>query len=127
MRCAAVNSGPDFHLLDHIAPLAHLMNMPLLLTEEKNFELARRYYPQVDAQYHPDLEHRLSFLAEQFDALFECKYWAPHLKRLFRDLYRKDMRLVFCPHGQSDKGYAAPLLSLYSTQDLVLLYGELLK
>lgn len=103
------------------------MKMPLFTTEEKNFDLASRYYPQVHAQYAPDLEHNLGLIAQQFDALFECKYWAPHLKSLFRDLFRKEMRLVFCAHGQSDKGYATPLLLPYSTQDFVLLYGDLLK
>jgi hypothetical protein len=34
---------------------------------------------------------------------------------------------VFCPHGQSDKGYAHPLLAPYAQQDVVLLYGELLQ
>ena len=127
MRCAAFNTGPDFHQLDHIAPLANAMKMPLILTEEKNFELAQRYYPITETEYFPDLEHRLSDLADRFEALFECKYWQPHLKSLFRDLFRKEMQLVFCPHGQSDKGYSAPLLAPYSTQDLVLLYGDLLK
>ncbi len=127
MRLAALNTGPDFHLLDHIAPLASLMNMPLFLTEEKNSELAEKYYPQVQSIYLPDLEHRLSYFADTFDALFECKYWAPHLKQLFSDLYSKNMRLVFCPHGQSDKGYATPLLAPYMEQDIVLVYGQLMQ
>ncbi len=126
MRCAALNTGPDFHLLDHIAPLAALMRMPLITTEELNQELACRYYPQVEIRHMSDLEFQLGALAEQFDVLFECKYWAFHLKSLFKKLYKKDMRLVFCPHGQSDKGFNAPLLSPYATQDAVLLYGELL-
>jgi hypothetical protein len=37
------------------------------------------------------------------------------------------MRLVFCPHGQSDKGYKSPILALYEFQDAVLLYGNLLQ
>ena len=74
MRCAAVNSGTDFHLLDHIAPLADLIQMPLITTEELNYTLALRYYPQVETKYIPDLEFKLSYLAEQFDVLFECKY-----------------------------------------------------
>jgi CDP-glycerol glycerophosphotransferase (TagB/SpsB family) len=36
------------------------------------------------------------------------------------------MRLVFCPHGQSDKGFKAPLLAPYAAQDIVLVYGPLL-
>ena len=126
MRCAAFNTGTDFHLLDHIAPLAEQMGMPLITTEERNDALARRYYPQIEVRNMPDLESELSAIAEEFDALFECKYWAPHLKLLFRQLYNKEMRLVFCPHGQSDKGYKAALLDPYAFQDAVLLYGDLL-
>jgi hypothetical protein len=126
LSSAAFNTGPDFHLLDHIAPIAAALQIPLITTEERNFELARRYYPQVELRYMPDLELKLSSIAEEFDALFECKYWLPHLKSLFRELYGKDMRLVFCPHGQSDKGFKAPLLAPYANQDMVLLYGELL-
>jgi hypothetical protein len=100
--------------------------MPLITTEERNFELARCYYPEVEVRNVEDLESKLFSLAEEFDVLFECKYWAPHLKSLFRELYGKKMRLVFCPHGQSDKGYKAPLLASYAGQDIVLLYGKLL-
>ena len=42
MRCAAFNTGSDFHLLDHIAPLAAIMEMPLITVEEQNYELACR-------------------------------------------------------------------------------------
>jgi hypothetical protein len=126
MRCAAFNTGPEFHMLDHIAPLAALMQMPLITTEEKNYHLACKYYPQVATYFLPDLEFRLGEITEQFDVLFECKYWGAHLKQLFQDLYQKKMRLVFCPHGQSDKGFQAPVLAQYIQQDLVLLYGDLL-
>lgn len=127
MRCCALNTGPDFHLLDHIGPLAYALRMPLFIEEEKNFTLIQHYYPMVDSVHLPEIEHNLRFFAENFDALFECKYWKPHLKRLFLDLYQKDMRLIFCAHGQSDKGYACPLLLPYSTQDACLIYGSLLK
>jgi hypothetical protein len=124
MRCAAFNTGPDFHLLDHIAPLAE--HMPLITTEELNTALAKRYYPQVEVRYMPDLEFKLGQIADEFDTLFECKYWQPHLKTLFRQLFRKEMQLVFCPHGQSDKGYRTPLLAPYAEQDAVLIYGPLM-
>ncbi|HSX25494.1 MAG TPA: CDP-glycerol glycerophosphotransferase family protein [Chlamydiales bacterium] len=126
MRCAAFNTGSDIHLLDHIAPLAELLQMPLITTETLNHELACRYYPQVEVRHMPDLEFKLSTIAEQFDTLFECKYWAPHLKSLFQQLYNKKMQLVFCPHGQSDKGYQTPLLAPYAQQDAVLICGKLM-
>ncbi len=126
MRCAAFNTGMDYHLLDHIAPLAEALKCPLFTTEELNFELAKRYYPQVKTHYVPDLELRLGEVAKNFDVLFECKYWQPHLKELFATLYQKKMHLVFCPHGQSDKGYEAPVLAPYALQDAVLVYGPLM-
>lgn len=126
MRFAAFNTGSDIHLLDHIAPLAALFDCPLFVTEEHNFTLAERYYPQVKTHYLPDLERHLGTIAQHFDALLECKYWQPHLKELFRTLYGKEMRLIFCPHGQSDKGYEAPLLAPYALQDAILCYGPLL-
>lgn len=109
-------------MLDHIAPLAHLMGIPLYTTEEENYRLARHYYPQVEHRFEPDLDFKLRSLAEEFDALFECKFWAAHLKNLFRDLYKKDMRLIYCPHGQSDKDN----LAQYAFQDAALLYGDLM-
>ena len=126
MRSAALNTGPEFHALDHIAPIASLLQIPLIVAEERNYEIARRYYQQIEIRHMPELELQLGVLAEEFDALFECKYWAPHLKSLFLQCYGKEMRLVFCPHGQSDKGFKAPLLAPYASQDAVLLYGELL-
>ncbi len=126
MRLCGINTGTEFHLLDHIAPLAFLMKMPLIVTEEINYKLSKKYYPQVKTLYEPDLEFKLAWLAEEFDALFECRYWGGHLKELFQTLYGKSMRLVFCPHGQSDKGFRHPTLAPYKSQDAVLLYGDLM-
>ena len=122
----ALNTGPDYHLLDHIAPLADLLDIPLIVSEESNYALAKTYYPHVRTEYKEDLEFELRSLAERFDALIECKYWKPQLKHLFQSLHRKKVDLIFCPHGQSDKGKASPLLAPYAEQDIVLLYGDLL-
>lgn len=126
MRILALNTGSDFHLLDHIAPLADLLGVSLLTTEEKNFKLAKTFYPNIQVQYVPDLEFRLKEVAESYDVLIECKYWKPHLKKLFLELYKKDITLIFCPHGQSDKGFGFPLLKPYEDQDAVLTYGSLM-
>ncbi len=127
MAHCAVNTGLDFHLLDHIAPLASLKQMPLIVTEEECADLCAKYYPEVKVHLIPDLELRYGEIAQQYDSLTQCRLWSPHLKELFRTCFAKNMELVFCPHGQSDKGFGAPVLSPYAHQDVVLLYGNLLK
>lgn len=122
---AALNTGSDEHLLDHIAPMADLLQIPLIVSEERNFHLAKAYYPHVQIEWQEDLEFRIGELADRFDALIECKYWLPHLKTMFERLHGKKMDLIFCPHGQSDKGFSSPLLAPYAQQDIVLLYGDL--
>lgn len=101
--------------------------MPLIVTEELSYQLATQFYPHIAIEYFPDLELQLGQIANRFDTLFECKYWKVHLKKLFFDFYQKEMELIFCPHGQSEKGYGSPLLQPYALQDKVLIYGRLMK
>lgn len=127
MAQCALNTGLDFHLLDHIAPLASLKQIPLIVTEEECAELCAKYYPEVEIKLIPDLELRYRELSDQYDSLIQCRLWSPQLKELFQTFFSKKMKLIFCPHGQSDKGYGAPVLSPYAHQDEVMLYGDLLK
>lgn len=126
-RYCAVNTSSEIFYLDHICPLASLLKIPLIVSDEKNAALTQKYYSEVDLHYFPDLDFRLGELADRFDALISCDYWRPELRFQFSYLYRKDMRLILCPHGQSDKGYKAPSLAPYSYQREVLLYGDLMK
>jgi CDP-glycerol glycerophosphotransferase (TagB/SpsB family) len=124
--CAFVGDS-NFHLLDHIAPLASLWNIPLIANDEETANLAKMYYPEVQIRLWQDVAFRLQEIAEEFDTLLNCQYWEPSLKECFRTVYKKEMQLMFCPHGQSDKGYKSPLLEYYKFQDAILLYGQLLQ
>ncbi len=126
-RGCAINTSAETLYLDHISPLASLLNIPLIVTDEKNAQLTAKYYPEVKLQYWPDLDRRLQELADHFDLLIGCDYWPPQLKEVFRSLFHKEMRLMLCPHGQSDKGYGAPSLAPYADHDNVLLYGDLMQ
>lgn len=85
---------------------------------------AAKYYPFSSVECIEDLEFHFSSLS-RFDALIECRYWRPHFKAAFKTLYGKEMDLIFCPHGQSDKGFAAPSLAYYAQQDTIFYYGDL--
>ena len=123
MKAAALLTDEDTHLLDHLAPLSFALNIPLFLTEEKTFQLAKHFYPQIQTIFLPHKYLSLQFLSQHFDTLIQTKFWPPSFKENFQFFFNKKMRLIFCPHGHSDKGYLAPLLTPYTWQDIVLFYG----
>ncbi|MBS0627210.1 MAG: CDP-glycerol glycerophosphotransferase family protein, partial [Verrucomicrobia bacterium] len=96
--------------------------MPLIVTEEATYSAALTFYPQIETLKKDHLELSSDFLANNFDVIFESgKFWAMELKSLFSLLYKKDMRFVFCPHGNSDKGHS---IKTPTEQDLSLVYGD---
>ncbi len=99
-----------------------ILQIPLLVTEDHTFHLAKTFYPELNVSlvYPSDLS--LEYLAENFDVIFETgKFWAADLSASLELLYRKKMRFVFCPHGNSDKGHS---VQEFVSQDLSLVYGE---
>ncbi len=126
-KSCALNTSPRLSFIDHIAPLASLLNIPLIVSDEKNAQLTSQYYPEVDLHYWPDFEFRLKELSDRFDALFSCDYWTSVQRNAFQLYNKKVMKLLFCPHGQSDKGYNSSFLAPYAWQEGVLLYGDLMK
>jgi hypothetical protein len=63
-------------------------------------------------------------LATNFDILFvTSKLWAVELYPLFPLLFQKKMRVVYCPHGNSDKGHTLTK-ELHNPEDVSLVYGD---
>jgi len=121
MRSVAILTGVDTHL-DHLGILSHLLNIPLIVTQEKTYALAKKYYPDLDVTLRDLSDLSLHDLATDFDVIFETgKFWAADLASSLELLYGKKMRFVFCPHGNSDKGHS---LQELVSQDISLVYGE---
>jgi hypothetical protein len=120
-RIAAISTGPSTHL-DHLGVLSALLEIPLIVTDEKHFHLSKRYYPEVEVQYLTPAELSLDYLATHFEAILGCgKYWGMEFLPLFELLYRKKMRFILCPHGNSEKGST---LDCHPNQDIQLIYGK---
>jgi len=121
IRSVAILTGPSTHL-DHLGVLSSLLTIPLIVTEEKTFELAKRYYPQIDIHLMELADLSIDFLCNRFDVIFQSgKFWTLELKPLMELFFRKSMRFVFCPHGNSDKGHS---LKEHPQQDISLVYGD---
>jgi len=109
--------------LDHIIPLSFLLNIPIYFEDEKLYKLAKKFYPQTNIILKQPLTY--SFLAENYDILISCDNWLAEDKFSFTSLNKKNIKLVFCPHGNSDKGYIMKAkMQAYALQDMVLLYGN---
>lgn len=110
--------GEKPHLLDHLAPLGALLELPLYVDSEEMLRLARLYYPELQTRYLKDVGH----LAQRYDCLVSSATFPHELKWVFESCYGKRMKFVYCPHGFSDKKVP---LAHYSLHDLVFLYGAL--
>ena len=120
-KSVAILTGPSTHL-DHLGVLSAVLEIPLIVTEEKTFQLAKRYYPQINISLMEMADLSMDFLCSHFDVIFESgKFWALELKPFMQLLFRKQMRFVFCPHGNSDKGHS---LKEHPDQDVSLVYGD---
>jgi hypothetical protein len=110
------------HYLDHLGILCQGLRVPLFVTEEKTFEAAKQFYPQLHVEYVQLRDLSLEFLAEKADVIFESGHtFATELVPLWELLYGKKMRVVYCPHGNSDK------MSPKLRKDLSLVYGDHMK
>ena len=120
-KVAAVNFGASHHLFDHIAPLAYLLDIPFFVDDHP--ELLEKFYPQISFTYKETLS--FDFLAKNFDTLISCNRWMAEDKFSFMNLFDKNMKLLFCPHGNSDKGHIVFDNMLdYAIHDAVMLYGS---
>lgn len=121
MRPIAILTGPDTHL-DHLGVLSSVLEIPLIVTEEKNLHLSQEFYPDLGAQLVGLEELSLEYLAHNYDVIFETgKFFAVQTKPFIQLLHGKQMRFVFCPHGNSDKGHS---LKDHVEQDISLVYGD---
>ena len=126
LKCAALNFTFQPVFLDHLAPLCFIMKMPILLIEEEQKEQLRKYYPQIEYELIPNYTDIDYFaLAQKYDMFFQTNMWQEEPIKLFAEAMNKKIRLVYLPHGNSDKGHRSDsfLQNLFK-QDMVLLYGD---
>jgi hypothetical protein len=114
------------HFIDHLAPIASMMDIPLVFLEEQCYDLGKRYYPNVRCELEDVSLFSLEQLVKNYDVSFMAEPWSRD--KIQKELsalearYQKKMLNVFCPHGFSDKGFYFDLC--YRDADLYLVYGD---
>jgi hypothetical protein len=120
LRSAAICPKWDT-ILDHLGVLSILLKIPLIISDEKTYALAKKFYPMAELYLIGEEELSIPFMAEQFDLLFVSLITAAAtLAPSFDLLSNKKMRVVYCPHGNSDKGET---LTVHPPQDISFIYG----
>lgn len=121
IRSVAIDQAVDNRFLDHLAPICAIMDMTLIVSEEKKLELIKHYYPQIEAKYCAYSDFSSDFLARNYDLFFHSVVNRDDVIDFFAKLYDKKATFVYCPHGNSDK--PLPVIK----QDIVLAYGDQMK
>ncbi len=117
--------GEEEHHLDHIAPLCLILNIPLIVTEPQIEDLAKKFYPKITCLClsYPEIgEHVVlnyfvifsSLPRDLFDQIFS----------LAQHVVGKSLLNIWCPHGNSDKGYKSSFFEGLYREKIALVYGQ---
>lgn len=124
-RIAAVISDQDFQYIDHLAPLSSLLNIPLILSDERIEKLIKTYYPEVKALLLSPLELP-RYLVSEFELVFTCLP-SPLFRKIVYAAELLNQKLlinVWVPHGNSDKGHKCSYMEGLNKEKAALVYGE---
>ncbi len=117
----AIHTGGS-HYLDHLGVIAILLHIPLLVTDEETFEISKKFYPELSVHLIAPKELSLFYLSNHFDLIFESgHFWTSEILPFLELLYEKKMRMIYCPHGNSDK---KSFFSEAAPKDISLVYGN---
>ncbi len=125
MNYAALIYGPEEHYLDHLAPLCHLLKIPLIVTEPKLYDLSKSFYPNTEVLLFDEQEIGEK-LVIQFELIICC---TPRV--LFDEAFyfaqfnlQKKVHTIWCPHGNSDKGWHSSFMEGLKEESGLLIYGN---
>lgn len=113
------------HYTDHLAAVAVCMGVPLVFTDVDHYEQCLRLYPELNAQVHDYQGFTPEYIVEHYDVLFISEMWNRDLLQVrfkaYEAQFDKQLRIVHCPHGFSDKGF---WFEQCLEQDITLVYGQ---
>ena len=110
------------HGLDHLGVLCAGLQIPLLVSEKETFLIAKQFYPDLHVEYRDLSELSSDFLTNYADVIFTSShFFAAQFIPQCALLHGKKMRVVYCPHGNSDKNLGT------IQKDISLIYGDHMK
>jgi hypothetical protein len=117
MECAGLILDNSPHYIDHLAPFCSLMQWPLIVCENEIANTIRQYYPDVEVVQSDYWDLTLP------SCIVSCQT-RPMLGAILGPFRPYTGRLIWLPHGLSDKGWKNPFFEALQTEDLLLVYGQ---
>lgn len=114
----------EWHFVDHVGPICDLLGIPLIFFNEKDFALAKEFYPHFAAELHMQ-GLTIEYLVSHYDYMVASGVMGrDRLKKkiqAYEQKFHKTFRFIHCPHGFSDK---IAYLSFAVREDISLMYGQ---
>ncbi|MDX8430880.1 MAG: CDP-glycerol glycerophosphotransferase family protein [Candidatus Algichlamydia australiensis] len=122
---AAAIFGSKRLYLDHLAPLAALLQIPLIVTESEIYQLTKKYYPDIDVLLYEGLAATTAIVAD-YEILITTLPCTLLKRMLFFacQALKKEPKMIWIPHGNSDKGRKKPLMEGLGSEETILVYGQ---
>ncbi len=117
MKYAGLLLDDSPHYIDHLAPFCALMGWPLLVCNQTIAETCRKFYPQVTT-----LE--IDILALNLPPCVVTCHPKPLLSAILGPFRPYHGKVLWLPHGLSDKGWKTPFFEALKEEDLLLVYGQ---
>lgn len=117
--------SPDIHHLDHLAPLCSLLEIPLIVSTQEQQRLAALYYPELIIRPLESAET----IVKEYDRLITTAPRALFDRTFFfaQHLLGKEIKTLWLPHGNSDKGRESPFMEGLREEETLLVYGPLME
>lgn len=123
MRCAIF--AFTYVDIDHIAPMAYILGLPLIICDKKSKFICQTCYPQIKIEYVDQSFFSFENLWKNYDLIIHSfKPWATRMRLFVDTTYRKQIQLVYCPHGNSDKVYTYTHADSITHHDHQFVYGN---
>ncbi len=125
MRMAAAIFGPKRLYLDHLAPLAAFLGIPLVVTDNEIFSCAKRFYPDIEIKLYEGLTGTTTLVANH-EILITTLARILLKRTIFFacQALQKEPKMIWIPHGNSDKGRKKPLMEGLGSEEMILVYGQ---
>ncbi len=121
---AALIAGNEDHYVDHLAPLCSLLDIPLYVTSSEIYLLVKKFYPKVHVII-GCFENELREMYQTKKALISC-YSTLLIDQMFfycQITQTKKPVHIWCPHGNSEKGFGNYFEDLLKKETHIFCYG----